>query len=436
MHEFPGCLGDVCSKEYNRIMESQWWSQERLATESFLSFQRIVSIAYEHVPYYRKVFDRRGISPDHIQTPEDTALVPLLSKDDLRSHFALLKSTAAGAQKARIERTSGSSGTSVEFLLSEYVDDIEYAYLWRHWNWAGFDYGDRAVVIRGLRFGSSVVGRPPYMVDRKNGRRNLYISSYHLNEANLHYYLQLMARFRPKIMRVLPSTLDLLTRFASMFGYQVPSVQSIITASETLVDSVRDRASRFWQCPVFDWYGQRERVAAIGQCGEGIYHVNPEYSYVELQRIDRDLYEIVGTSFNNEVMPLIRYRTGDLVTRSVSECSCGRGLPALDKIEGRTSQMLLSTDGCWLFPNALQHVLEPCLNIRMAQVRQREQGHLEVRIVPTDAFDDKDKRHLELSIWDLLGSDTDIDFRFVSDIEPGRTGKRPVVVSDLRLPFA
>lgn len=280
MRKFPECLGRECSEEYRRIMDSQWWSQARLVADSFRAFRRIVSVAYEGVPYYRKLFDRRGISPEDIRTPEDVSKVPLLSKQALRSNFELLKCASAESRKLRVETTSGSTGTPVRFCLSKYVDDIEYAYLWRHWNWAGFSYGDRAVVVRGLRFASSVGEELPYMVDRKNGRKNLYISSYHLSEANLHRYLQLLLRFKPKVLRAYPSTLDLLTRFAIAFGYEVPSIESIITASETLLDSVRDRATEFWGCPVFDWYGQRERVAGIGQCREGNYHINHEYSYV------------------------------------------------------------------------------------------------------------------------------------------------------------
>jgi len=415
-------------------MESQWWPAKKLATQAFQRLRRVIIGAYESIPYYEKTFDRTGILPQQIRTPEDVALLPTLSKDDLRLHFSELKSTTALTQEARLARTSGSTGTPVQFYLARYVDEIEYAYLWRHWNWAGFNYGDRAVVIRGLRLEGTGDGNPPYKVDRENGRTNLYISSYHLNETNLHFYFQLMARFHPKIIRAYPSTLDILTRFAESFGHKVVSVQSIITASETLSDSVRDRAEGFWQCRIFDWYGQRERVAAIGQCECGNYHINEEYSYVELISLGDDLFEIVGSSFNNAVMPLLRYRTGDLARRLVHKCPCGRGLPALQRIEGRTSQMLLSTDGRWLFPSALQEVFESCSNIRMAQVIQKEQEYVEVRIVPANEFQEEER--LRLSLKRLLGPDINLCFVYVSDIEPGRTGKRPLVVSHLPEPFS
>src|SRR5690606_28221227 len=98
-------------------------------------------------------------------------------------------------------------------------------------------------------------------------------------------------------------------------------------------------------CRVFDWYGQNERVAAIGTCEQGRYHLMSDYSYVELEPTPEGL-EIVGTGFNNLAMPLIRYRTGDFVQlQDVDSCSCGRAFPVVRRIIGRDDDYIKLPDG-------------------------------------------------------------------------------------------
>lgn len=436
MCTFPENLGHECSAEYRRIIASQWWPTETLESQGFEKLKRTIKFAYNHIPYYRKSFDQAEIYPKAIQSPEDLTLLPILTKDDLRNHFDELSASKSYLDGARLERTSGSTGTPVKFYISKHVDEIEYAFLWRQWNWAGFNYGDRAMVVRGLKIMGSANNDPPYSVDRVNGRRNLYISSYHLSESNLHFYFNLIKRFRPNIIRAYPSTLDIITRFAQAVDYETPHIHSIITSSETLLDSVRQRAESFWRCKVYDWYGQRERVAAAGQCEYGIYHLCDDYSFIEFIEIESGLVEIVGSSFNNIAMPLLRYRTGDLVRKLDLVCPCGRGLRVMGPIEGRNAQTLLTMDRRWLFPFSLNDIFEPCSNLRMAKVIQREYGCIEVEIVPTERFCDYDRFQLDKSLKSLLGVDIQIRFRIVADIEPGTTGKRPIVVSYLPAPFS
>lgn len=437
MRDFPDCLGTQGKEEYHRIIKTQWASSEQLSADSFQKLQQAIAKSYSAIPFYKSQFEKLGITPSLIRSPEDLSTLPILNKDDLRNHFSDLISTAKTANQIRLSMTSGSTGTPVNFYLTRYVDEIEYAYLWRQWNWAGFDYGDRAVVVRGLRILDSKDENHPYRIDRENGRKNLYISSFHLNEANLHFYLQLMIRFKPKILRAFPSTLDLITRFSKQFGYHIPSIQTIVTASETLLDSVRYQAEDYWKCQIFDWYGQTERVAAFGQCSEGNYHVSQEYSYVELvETTEEGLFEVIGSSFNNEVMPLLRYRIGDIVSGLVKECPCKRGLQAFKKIEGRTSQMLLSTDGRWLFPNSVRYAIDPISNISMAQIIQKNKHSIEVRIVPDKRFNKLDQQQIEILLSGLLGQDIEIQILYVRDTQIGTTGKRPLVISHLPPPFS
>lgn len=434
--KFPNCLGTQGKSEYEKILVSQWWSPNKLKEETFNKQKAIINFAYKNIQFYRRLFNETGFNPKVIKNPEDLSLMPFITKQDLQNNFLEFLSDEIDLKQAHISHTSGSSGMPLKFYITNFVDEIEYAYLWRHWNWANFHHGDKAVVIRGLKIPENKSGHPPYYIDRENGRYNLYISSYHLSETNLNFYLELISQFQPKIIRAYPSTLDILTRYASLINYRLRNITSIITSSETLLPSIRDRAENYWGCKIFDWYGQRERVAAIGQCEYGNYHINQEYSYVELRPITNDLYEIIGSSFNNFIMPLIKYATGDLVQGLNDHCPCGRGLSSLRLIEGRCSQVLKALDGRWLFPSILQDVFEPNLNIKFAKIIQKKIDEIEVEIVPSIAYSDIDQKKIDNTIRNLIGKNVNINFTLVPEIIPGLTGKRTLIESFLPEPFS
>jgi phenylacetate-coenzyme A ligase PaaK-like adenylate-forming protein len=409
-NDFARLLGPAGAREYELLRETQWWDP---ADRAALVRSRLASCF--------------GVA-------EDAALDELLSRPYLTKAELTASPPPAARADAVLAQTSGSTGTPVSFLLTRHVIEIEYAYLWRHWEWAGFHLGDRAAILRGMKLHARRDGFIPHRVERSHGRRNLYISSYHLDRPGVHQALALMRRFRPSTLRVFPSTLMLLTRAARASRVRIDSVRSIITSSETLLPAVRQEAEQWWQTRVFDWYGQRERVAAIGQCENGSYHVNDEYSFVEFLPAANGLREVVGTSFHNDLMPLIRYRTGDLVQEIGRSCPCGRTLPAVDVIHGRSSEMLLTTDGRWLPPSALQEVLCGWELVQHAQVIQHDATHVEVRLVASAAAGEQLENTVAAAVCSILGTSMNVSVAFVDHLPQGATGKTALIANHLPQP--
>jgi len=140
--------------------------------------------------------------------------------------------------------------------------------------------------------------------------------------------MQVGTRIQPFLTNYYPSAIFLMTNYFKSRDLNPPKVTSIITSSETLLPEHRTEIENFWGCKVYDWYGLGERVAAIGECEDGGFHINLEYGIVEFKDVSgSNQKEIIATSFWNFAMPLIRYSTRDLITPSTnSKCSCGRSL--------------------------------------------------------------------------------------------------------------
>jgi len=427
---FPYVYGIKFAKFYNFLMKSQWWPKKKLEEFQNERLRVIIKHAYENVPYYRRIFDERGLKPEDIQTKEDLKLLPVLTKDDVRKHFNELMARDFEKYKPVLSHTSGSTGTAMDFYLTEFVENvIERAFVWRHWNWANFNYGDKVITIRGQILTDDLNAVAPYKIQENN----LLLSSFHLSEQSMRKYSELIINFKPKIIRAYPSAIFLMTNYFKSRELNPPKVTSIITSSETLLQEHRTEIENFWGCKVYDWYGLGERVAAIGECEDGGFHINLEYGIVEFKDVSgSNQKEIIATSFWNFAMPLIRYSTRDLITLSTnSKCSCGRSLPTVESIDGRIEDFVITKDK--RIVGRLDAAFKYSFGIKYSQIIQDKIGHIIVKIVKDENYTDKDREKLDIELRKRLGKDIDIEYEFVDDIPRTKAGKLRFVISNVKL---
>jgi phenylacetate-CoA ligase len=137
-------------------------------------------------------------------------------------------------------------------------------------------------------------------------------------------------------------------------------------------------------CRAVETYGMGEAVAAASECEKGSMHLWPEYGIVEV--VDG---EFICTGLLNADMPLIRYRVGDRGTISDEKCACGRNLPIVESIEGRSDDVLYAADGREV--GTIGPVFSKNLPILEAQVVQHSTGNLTVKYVPLKSFSNRDE---------------------------------------------
>ena len=163
-------------------------------------------------------------------------------------------------------------------------------------------------------------------------------------------------------------------------------------------------------------------MAAIGTCERGNYHVVNDYSYVELLPAGNSLYEIVGTSFSNYAMPLIRYRTGDYAELDETvQCSCGRDFPVVRCIHGRDDEYVKLSDGRHI--GRMDHVFKGVEGILEAQFVQDSIDELLIRLVPADKYNKAIENMILSNARSRLGLEIRISIEKVEKIERNRSGK-------------
>lgn len=131
---FPYSRGIKFAKFYNFLTESQWWPKEKLEEFQNERLRIIIEHAYEKVPYYRRIFNQRGLKPKDIQTREDLNKLPVLTKEDVRKHFKELMAKDFKKYKPILRYTSGSTGIPLKFYLDKNNLVWERAFVCRHWD--------------------------------------------------------------------------------------------------------------------------------------------------------------------------------------------------------------------------------------------------------------------------------------------------------------
>ncbi|MBP7411579.1 MAG: phenylacetate--CoA ligase family protein [Methanoculleus sp.] len=428
----------VYRRMYALLQQSRWWSREELAAYQAEVLSRLLDHAYENVPYYRRVFDDRGLVPADIRTPGDLTLLPFLTKEIVQANIADLKARNYPETAFEYVRTSGSTGTPMGFYYERGASRAkEWAFMKTQWDRVGYRFTDRCVVLRG-----HVVNPAPdgtYWKKALFGRW-LIMSSHCMTEETLPAYVDRIHRFRPRFIHAYPSTAVILARY--MREHDVapfPTVKAVLCGSENLYPWQRSLLAEAFGCRVFSWYGNSEQTVLAGECEESThYHIFPEYGVVELiGQDDRPVEgpgamgEVVATSLTNFVCPLIRYRTMDVAVATKEQCSCGRQYPLLERVEGRLQEFIVTRNGNLISVTPINYESGAFENIRQFQMYQEEMGELVMKVVRKPTYTEEDTRQLTRELRWQLGDEVNVHIRFVDEIPRTRGGKFRYLIQKL-----
>ncbi len=414
----------------SQLRRSQWQSYEELRVKQLARLRRLVRAAYEHVPYYRSLFNKLGATPDDFRELTDLVLLPVLDKQALRERFSEFLNPTVDPRKLVEDHTSGSTGVPLRFLLTAKQKAYEMAYAIRFWGWSGYRTGARIAAFR--HYIPPTERDPLWKYDRR--QRTLFFSVYDMKPVNLRAYVEQFNRFQPDFVRGYPSSIYIFAQFAASEGLRVHSPRAVLSSSETLSSEMRTVIEQTLQCPVFDWWGSNERIATACQCEQrGLYHINAEGGYLEfLPQQDASgaaVYRIIGTGLINHAMPLIRYDLGDLAIPANKPCPCGRGLPGIERILGRMNDLIVTGDQKFVPSVRFYTLFETYEKIRQFQVVQTATDAVTVRLVRARELSDDELAGLRQKLNRFLGERVAIEFEFVEEIKPEPSGKIRNVIS-------
>lgn len=412
--------------------DTQWYKPEELKKLQVKRLRALIKHAYINVPYYRRVFSENKISYEDIKTIEDLRKLPILTKEDIRTHFNELISIDAEKYNYGLAKTSGSTDKPLEFLLDQQNREMEYASIFRQLKWAGIDINSKIATFRGDLSRDNPNSNKPVLWRYHALSKELVFNTLNMEDKVLKKYLEKLIKFKPHLIKGYPSSLYVLAQYMEEHGIYSVKPTAIQTSSEVLSPQQRELIEEYFQCKIFDWYGQSEYVISCGECIEHTgFHINVESGILEFldnneQVENGDIGEMTATGFFNYSMPFIRYNLGDLGCYSDEMCDCGRGSSIVKSFDGRTVDIINTPDGKKISGPAFERYWKDRIsyhlqNIEYAQVIQKSKEKILVYIVTKDTLSQEDTMLIITELRKILSEEMNIE---VEELESIPTGKK------------
>ncbi|HZX31957.1 MAG TPA: AMP-binding protein, partial [Rhodocyclaceae bacterium] len=265
------------------------------------------------------------------------------------------------------------------------------------------------------------------------------LSAFEMSPANLDRFVATVARSRPTMLFGYPASLALIASHAKNQGIRLDGlgIKVAFVTSEPLYDAQRDIISAVFGCPVANGYGGRDAGFIAHECPQGGLHLQAEDIIVEIVDGEGRVLgpgeagEVVVTHTATRDFPFLRYRTGDIGVLSAERCPCGRSLPLLKEIQGRTTDFLLATDGRIVSGNALGTMVRELPGVERYQVIQHSRERIEVRLVAQAPFGAGEESQLVRQLKARLGPGITVRISQVREIPVENNGKYRYLISHL-----
>lgn len=415
----------LCALRQNPMQSENWQCEYQRD-----ALRRTLEAAAKYIAFYHKkdIAIKQGGNEFEL-----LSRYPVISKKDLLGNRASFY-PENGCRRAwwPIGKTSGTTGTPLEIFRSYPSVLYENAFIKRHWEWSGYREGMKRASLRGDVVVPIQKKGPPFWF-YNSFENQLILSSRHLRQGCFMAIAEELENFSPYLLESYPSTAYELACFLRKEGRFV-NIPYIFTGSEMLYQHQRELIAERFQCKIMDFYGMAERVAFACECEHGNLHLNTDYSFVEIldenNQPTKDYGHIVGTTFYNLVMPLVRYKLSDISKWKPGQCPCGRTFPMIEPIQGKFEDVLYGSEGNPISPSVLTFAFKGVRNIEKSQVAQIAKRRWEVRIVPAAGFTDDDKENLISNIHQLVDPSVEVVVKCWGDIPRTSSAKYRWVVNE------
>lgn len=373
-------------------------SREDLEALQLERLQALVKRVYQKIPFYKESFDKAGINPEDIKSLADLTKLPFTVKQDMRDAYPFGLFAVPRKDVVRVHCSSGTTGTAT--VVGYTQKDLE--------NWG--DCFARALYGAGCGPDSTLQIAYGYGLftgglGAHNGGERAGCTVLPMSTGNTKRQVRLMKDFDVDCLCCTPSYALNIAEVAQEEGYDIHEfpIHAGILGAEPCSEATRAEIEQKMGIQVYDIYGLSEvmgpGVACECEKQHGL-HVCEDQFIIEildpktLQPVpDGEWGEVVFTTLCKECSPLVRYRTRDISRILVGECECGRTFRRMDRIAGRTDDMMILR-GVNVFPSQIEEEIvsfpeiAPQYQLILTTKGTLDHAELRVETVPEFPFDE------------------------------------------------
>lgn len=407
--------------------------QSELNIEEYqlLKLKETVAYAYENTNYYQKLFDEQGYSIHDFNNLSDIQALPLIDKEFVKANFDDLIVPMLPKSEVFYVTTGGSSGEPMKFLQSDNVWAKELAFDNHFFSSMGYNTRIMKASIRGGEF----YDLPKNTYWKYNPIYNdLHFSPFHINKETIPYYVNQLNKTQPKFLHVYPSAILVLIEHMKEANLKLNyQLEGIFLVSESFTPEEFTYIADFFDTKVGSFFGHSERLIFAPLMDNMKYQIDKRYGYVELVNpngqvitSDNQFGELVGTSFDNLAMPLIRYKTGDFTDYSNYKKA------QLNLIQGRSKEYLEGLDGQHFTLTGLNMHNTIFDNVSSYQYYQKEIGKVDLLIIPKNTYvPDNDDQPIIDAHNQKAGHAIEFTVKVVDQLQLTQRGKMKKLIKEI-----
>lgn len=427
---------ELHSLRYSRELErNQWLGLDQLENIAWRRLKKLLAHAYANVPFYRDRFRQVGLTPADIETKADFCRIPLLSKDDIRAHEDDLVALNYARSHMQRDTTSGSTGTPIAVYHDHHYIPLENAAFTRLRRWFGVEPGDKAAWIWGRRDDLPADTWSARLITGL--KRERWLNAFRVSEEEMHRFAEMLVAWQPDFLVGYATSVYLFARY--VLSQQITGIRpkGVETTAGTLWPQERQTIAEAFGCQVFDRYGSHETGHIGAECEYANMHIACDVCYVEILSGGKpaspgEIGEIVATPFYSYGMPLIRYRLGDVGVWDTEVCPCGRGLPVMGEIVGRTNSIITLPSGKFWYGGIFLTILEDILEIQQFRVHQPATDELVITLQKGNGFSQETVDLVRTRTVEMLGPEpVEVSILVTDEMQPTNSGKYLVTTSDV-----
>lgn len=444
--------GSSVSKELKRLKKNDYLTEDELHNIQRKKLQKLVKHCYNTVPYYKKLFDAQGITPDDILSPKDLEKLPILTKQLIRENYDDLFSTAISPKRWKKSSTGGSTGVPLKFCTDAKEWSRWKASTLRAWEWYGLKLGDKIFSL-----GGNSINQKKTLFSFKGAydriiMRNFKFSSADVSDEGMQRHYEEFMKLKPKAMRGYGSSLYIFARYIEKNKLPLVPIKVILTTGEVLMPEYRRKLEEVFNAPVFDAYGVGDGGILSHECPKHSgFHITEESCIIEIT--DKhgnnlptgEVGYVCTTDLDNYVFPFLRYHVGDMAYIKKEKCSCGRHTKLIGEVMGRCGKLMYNKQGVPLSPTMLPIMLYPDMDyhkqenqilynkIDRFQIRQDKAGDIQILLKMKDADDENNQFDYVIDNYRNHFTGSKITLSFVKSIPPLPSGKEDYCVSEYNI---
>jgi len=419
--------GSVRLKTLRTLQRTQWFPREQLEIKQWGRLQDIVKYAYEHCDYYRALLQDHGLDPN-VDSPEAFQRIPLLDKSAISANTSRLIANGFRREGLVSAKTGGSTGKALHIYFDRRWQELRSGDALRANGWANWWPGMKT---------AAVWGNPPVAANWRDKvlsaliDRTIYLDTMNLSAESMDQFIARWRDYRPQVLFGHSHSIFMLAKYLRERQVGDLRPRGIVSTSMMLLEPERAVIEEVFGCKVTNRYGCEEVSLIASECErhDGM-HLNIEHLYIEfLDEAGQPVSpgkegQIVVTDLFNHGMPIIRYRVEDVGVPSDRMCACGRGLPMMERVTGRTADFLKRRDGSRVAGVSLvERTLTAIPGIEQMQIVQERLDQFVVNLVVNDQFGRSGETTLRKELSGVFGEDVEIDLRYGERIKQESSSK-------------